>query len=136
MTMQININRKPNNTRVGSRAWAASLPADEWTWKITRYNAAGCYDSDRIDIHNGDNHIASLEADIIGCTILGDLDYILEDSIRYGGIVIGHALLSDLCEWAQELDINDDDAGKVTLIASGRGGDHPEEFVAEQAAQG
>lgn len=116
--LRISIKRKPKNFRVGSRAWAASLPKDQWVWKFMRYEPAGGYDKDRVNVLNGDTCIASLDADLVGCDRVGDIDYILDESRYYGGIAIGEALMSDIVAWVTKLDISADDAGEIRLVSA------------------
>ena len=87
--MKIKITRKPGNVRVGSRAWAASLPADKWTWRITRFN----HEIDMLCIYNDNRQIAALSMDN------DTRDTNMRENIEYGGMSIGHALLSDLQTW-------------------------------------
>ena len=103
MKMQIEIKRKINNVRVGSRAWASKLPA-QWTWKTSRRG----YGEDRIDVYNRDMLVASLNTDRSYDTSVGE-------SIEFGGITIGNALMSDLNKWADELDLSVDDNGLLVI---------------------
>lgn len=104
MKMQIEIKRKSNNVRVGSRAWASKLPSDQWIWKTSR---RGC-EEDRIDIYNRDMLVASLNTDRSYDTSVGE-------SVEFGGITIGNALMSDLNKWADELDLSVDDNGHLIV---------------------
>jgi len=110
MRMSITINRKPKNVRVGSRAWAASLPADKWAWKLSRRGNS----TDRVDIYNGDMLVVSIDAWTLNHTSATP-NYALPDSIDYGGEIIGSALLGDFYAWAKTLDLDVDDAGKLTI---------------------
>ena len=104
MKMKIEIRRKSQNVRVGSRAWAASLDADKWTWKTSRRG----YGEDRIDVYNDIKLVVSLNADRQHDTSVGE-------SVDFGGIIIGDALMSDFNAWADELDLSVDDKGKLEI---------------------
>ena len=110
--MKITINRKAGNVRFGSRAWAASLPADGWTWEIARYGD----ESRRVDIYNGKLKVASL-----GIAEFDDgegVKAVPGANVEYGGADIGKALLCDLRNWINtEIDLGADDKGALTITS-------------------
>ena len=125
--MQINITRKPKNTRFGSLAWAATLPADKWSWK-TSHRAfdptEGLNGGNRLDIYNGDMLLASFAImedewsphfdEVRTTTEHPDID----KSISYGGEWIGDALFQLLSKWADTLDLEADDQGKMVITTA------------------
>jgi hypothetical protein len=108
--MKITINRKSGNVRFGSRAWAASLPADQWTWEIATYGDH----SRRFDICNGNLKVASLS--VFEFSDGEGVKASIKESIEYGGADIGEALLCDLRNWVNdEVDLEQDDKGELTV---------------------
>ena len=104
---EIKISRKPNNVRFGSRAWAASLPADKWQWNLSTRGDGDTF----LDISNDGQYIVCMFVNCEDHPIVAGV----RTSMEYGGKNIGMALYGDLCEWAKSLDLDADDSGELMI---------------------
>lgn len=125
--MQINITRKPKNTRFGSLAWATTLPVDKWVWKISHRSfdpVEGLNGGNRLDIYNGDMLLASFA--IVEREWSHHFDEVrtttehpdINKSVQYGGAWIGNVLFERLATWADTLDLDVDDHGEMLITSA------------------
>ena len=110
--IKIEIAREPYNVRFGSRAWAASLPAHKWQWKLRTDGDGDVF----LDILNAGQAIVSLFVCNEGNAVWTG-PRATRATVEYGGKNIGVALYGDLCAWAKSLDLDADDSGELAIAS-------------------